>query len=273
MKKKNILGIGAAGAALLISFNAFTYGNGAPQGRTGSPLSAGETCGISYCHSGGPAVSSQLVKITSDIPSTGFLENTLYNFTITLDDGGTTSSKVGFSSSIEDQFGMVGNITAGSGSKTIGNFLTHTSASTAKPGQSKDYDFTWFSGTASQGTTVYVASNFSNSDNSLAGDVIVSASLPLIKANGISLDENSVAKFQMAPNPANDFVLLTELDKKVNEIDIYSLDGKLQQTFSNESKINSSEWSLNLSNLNKGNYLVLPKGTKNPKAQKLIISK
>lgn len=271
MKKKTILGIGALGIASLISFNAFTYGNGAPQGRTGSPLSAGETCGVAYCHSG-PAASSQIISITNDIPSTGFLENTLYNFTITLDDGGTSSSKVGFSSSIEDQFGMVGNITSGSGSKTIGNFLTHTSSSSSKPAQSKDYDFTWFSGTASQGTTVYVAANFSNSSNSVAGDVILTETLPLVKASTISLDENKVAKFKMAPNPAKDFVVLSEMDSEVKEVEVYSLDGKLQKTFTSESKLNSNLWNLNLGELREGQYLILPKGIKSPKAQKLIIS-
>lgn len=271
MKKNTILIVGGIGIACLISFNAFTFGNGAPQGRSGSPLSNGVTCAASGCHTSGPAVTNQIITITNDIPSTGFLENTNYNFTITLDDGGATSSKVGFSASIEDQFGMVGSIIPGGGSKTVGNFLTHTGSSTSKPGQTKDYDFVWNSGTAAVGTQIYVAANFSNSSNSVAGDVIVSESLALLKGSGVSLAENETPKFQMAPNPAVNFVTISDMDPNVFEIEIYAIDGKLMKTFTDDSRETASEWKLNLSEFKAGNYLVVPRGISFSKAQKLII--
>lgn len=271
MKKNTILIVGGISIACLMSFNAFTFGNGAPQGRSGSPLSNGATCAVSGCHVNGPAVSSQIITITNDIPTTGFLENTDYNFTISLDDGGASSSKVGFSASVEDLSGMVGSIAPGAGTKTVGNFLTHTSGSTSKPSQSKDYDFVWNSGTAATGTKIYVAANFSNSSNSVAGDIIVTESLTLLKGSGISLSENELPKFQMAPNPANDFVSISEIDPNVFEIEIYGLDGKLLKTFTEESKESSTEWRLNLSDFSAGDYLLVPRGISLSRAQKLII--
>ena len=271
--KKTILLFAAVGAACLISFSAFTYSSGAPQGRNGSPLSQSVTCATGGCHVNGPAATSQTISISSDIPSTGFLENTLYNFTITLDDGGVSSSKVGFSASLEDPTGMVGIITPGSGTQKNGNFLTHTGGSSPKPNQSKDFNFVWNSGTAGPGTQVYVAANFSNANNSVGGDVIITESLALTKASGLSLNENIKEKFEMSPNPAKEYVNISELNPSVSTIEIYSLDGKLQKSYDREFKKASMEWHLDLSDLRAGSYLLLPRGSTSIQARKLEILK
>lgn len=269
--KKTILVVGGIGLASLISFNAFTFTSGAPQGRNGSPMSQSVTCAASGCHTNGPAVSTQAITITTDIPSTGFLENTIYNITITVDDGGTSSSKVGFSASVEDPSGMVGTVTAGTGTKTVGSFVTHTSGSTPKPAQTKDFDFVWNSGTAGPNTKIYVAANFSNSNSSVSGDVIATESLDLLKGSGLSLGEALEEKFQMAPNPAQNFVMISDLDPHVSQLDVYSLDGRLQKSFTEESKESAKEWRLDISEFKSGNYLVVPSGSAMSQAQKLII--
>jgi hypothetical protein len=59
----------ALAAMALVTYPALTNKNGAPAGKTGSPMSNGQTC--YSCHSG-PSVSTQGVSITSDIPADGY---------------------------------------------------------------------------------------------------------------------------------------------------------------------------------------------------------
>lgn len=273
MKKNTILVIAAVTVGSLISFEAMTFTSGAPSGRNGSPASQNVTCAVAGCHAGGPAVSTQTITITNDIPANGFAENTDYNFTITVADGGTSSSKVGYEASIEDGSGHVGTLTPGTDSKMTGSFLTHTSAGTPMSGGTRDYTFTWNSGTAPDGSTVYVAVNFSNSNNGTTGDVIATETLSLTKASGVSLEENKVDPIQIAPNPASAFTRLSDVSPRTKEIEVYSLDGKLVMTYGEDSKINATEWEINLDSFSNGTYLVLPKGGSIEKATKLQVSK
>ena len=273
MKKKTILALAAVTAGSLISFEALTFTGGAPQGRNGSMVSQGVTCAASGCHTNGPAVSTQTITITSDIPAGGFAENTDYNFTVTLDDGGTSSSKVGFGASIEDGSGHVGTLTAGTGNQKTGSFLTHTSGGTVMAGGNRDYTFTWNSGTAPDGSIVYVAANFSNSNNGFTGDVIATETLTLTKASGVSLTENKVAKLQLAPIPAVSSVNVSNVNPDIRSIEIYSLDGRLIKAFDEDFKTSASDWELSLDGISNGTYLVVPMGEGLGQASKLVVSK
>ena len=259
-------------ACTFISFQALTYSAGAPMGKSGSPKSSGQTCAVAGCHFGGPSVSTQTISVTSDIPTSGFAENTDYTFTVTLNDGGTTSTKVGFQASIEDASGHVGTITPGSSSeRMMGSFVTHSSSGTPMSGGTRSYTFNWNSGTTSGGATVYVAANFTNGMNNTSGDVITSQTLAIAKESGISLNENLVKGFEMAPNPATGFVKISEVDTDTRNIELYGLDGRLIKTFGQESKTGSTEWELELSGLNTGIYLVTSNGKSLDRAQKLVV--
>lgn len=204
MKKTLLLTLGSLCALLIGVSPAISNSNGAPAGRSGSPASSGTTCAVSGCHTGGPAASTQLISITSDIPATGFEPNTTYTFTVTADGNGATHTRLGFEASIEDAGGVhQGTLTAGTGSKLVGasKYATHTTA-TGVVNNSKSWTFTWNSGSAVNNSTVYVAVNFANGNGSTSGDVILTATEVLTKASGIGLDEEVVAQVQLAPNPA-----------------------------------------------------------------------
>jgi hypothetical protein len=274
MRKKTILAFSALVGCLLISHNALTFTSGAPSGRSGSPVASnGSSCASSSCHNG-PAVSTQTISITTDIPANGFAENTDYTITVALDDGGTSTTKAGFMASIEDASGHTGLITPTStDTKSTGAFITHTSSGTAVSGGAKSFDFTWNSGTAPDGTTIYVAANFSNNGGTAQGDVIALENLSLSKASGVSLKENAILDFDIAPNPAVDMVRLSNLDAQVNQINVYALNGELLKTLGNDSKVTATDWELSVNELSNGTYLVVPSNASMKNAQKLVIAK
>ena len=112
---------------VLATFPAWTNKNGAPAGKSGSPMSNGQTC--YSCHSG-PSVSTQTVSITSDIPTDGYLDNTSYTITVTSDAGSAGMSRAGFEASVEKVGSHQGTLTAGTGTQlSQTNYVTQTSSS------------------------------------------------------------------------------------------------------------------------------------------------
>lgn len=275
MKKKTILAIAAVTGCFLISHQAMTYAGGAPSGRSGSPIaSGGNSCASVGCHNNGPAVSTETVVLTSDIPVGGFEENTDYTFTIALNDGGATSTKVGFEASIESMTGHAGTISSSTTeTQLIGSFVTHSNSGTSMSGGTKSYTFTWNSGTTQSGVALFAAVNFTNSSGNTLGDVVITESMMFPKVSGISLNENQVAKFEISPNPANEVAHLSNVDADVREVDVYSLNGKLIKTFSESSKTDDFNWELSLDYFDNGTYLVVPSGKSLKRAQKLMVSK
>ncbi len=171
--KRRISVLLATLAALMISFQGFTNSGGAPQGRTGSPASNGNTCG-GGCHSGGTA-GTKSVSITSTIPASGYQANTNYTITITANNG---TSTIGFSASVEDAAGHVGTISSpGSGAQISGSYVTHTISGTSASGGTKSWTFNWNPGANPPASaTVYTAVNFANGTGGTAGDFILSSS-------------------------------------------------------------------------------------------------
>lgn len=273
MKKKTILLTGAILIGSLVSFEAFTFTSGAPAGRNGSPMSGGVSCAVSGCHSGGPAKTNQIISISSDIPATGFMANTDYNFTVTLDDGGSPTSKVGLEISIEDGSSHVGVLTPGAGTKAAGSFLTHTSTGTVKTGSTKAFDFVWNSGSADNGSKVWIAANFSNANGGFSGDVIVLDTLRLQKESGITLNEIEVKPLQLFPNPATNSVQIQGVDPSAKSIEIFSLEGKLIRTFSRDFKSTNELWVLELNEIENGIYFVLAEGSNLGQATRLVVAK
>ena len=179
---KNLLFVLAAAA---VAVPAFTNANGPGGGKSGSPASNGQTC--SGCHSGA-SISTQSVSITTDIPSTGFVPNTNYQITVTNATGGASNPRSGFQASVESA-GHQGSLTAGTGSKLVNsNFVTHTSSSIAVSNGQAAWTFTWNSGNAPDGTTIFVSSLFANGNGNDNGDAVATQSLALSRST-IGLDE------------------------------------------------------------------------------------
>jgi hypothetical protein len=188
------------GAMALITYPALTDKNGAPAGKTGSPMSNGQTC--YSCHSG-PSVSTQGVSITSDIPADGYLDNTTYTITVTSDAGTAGMSTAGFEASVEKVGSHQGTLTAGSGTQLKqSNYVTQTSSSTSPTNGVKSWSFSWNSGTGSDSVTVYAAGLFANGNNQNSGDALVTTSLEFKKSH-VGLNEAAaLIGLTASPNPA-----------------------------------------------------------------------
>ncbi len=206
-------------AFALATLPALTNSSGPSGGKSGSPASGSQTC--SSCHSGA-SISTQTVNISTDIPSTGFVPNTNYLITVTNATGGASNPKSGFQASVESA-GHQGSLTAGTGSKVVNsNFVTHTSSGNSVSNGQAAWTFTWNSGNAPDGTTIYVASMFANGNNATSGDAVTTQTLGLTRST-LSIDEPQLAVGLM-PNPARDFVTL-ELPQGLMVVRAYSLTG------------------------------------------------
>ncbi len=190
----------------MISYPALTNKNGAPAGKSGSPMSNGQTC--YSCHSG-PAFTTQGITISSDIPSDGFLDNTSYTMTVTSNAGTAGMSRAGFEASVEKVGSHQGTLTAGSGTQlSQTNFVTHTSASYTPTNGVKSWSFSWNSGTGSDSVTVYASGIFANGNNQNSGDALVTTSVQFKKSH-VGLDEaSSMLSLSASPNPAQSTVRL-----------------------------------------------------------------
>ena len=206
-------------AFALASLPALTNSSGPSGGKSGSPASGSQTC--SNCHSGA-SISTQTVNISTDIPSTGFVPNTNYLITVTNTTGGASNPRSGFQASVESA-GHQGSLTAGTGSKVVNSsYVTHTSSGNTVSNGQAAWTFTWNSGNAPDGTTIYVASLFANGNNATSGDAVTTQTLSLTRST-LGVDEPQLA-VGLSPNPARDFVRL-ELPEGLIVVRAYALTG------------------------------------------------
>lgn len=218
-------------AAVGISIPAFTNVGGAPTNKSGSPSSNGNTCAVSGCHTGGPAISTQTIDITTDIPATGFEENTDYTITITADANGSVGSKIGFEASVESTSGVKQGLLSTLDSRTAmtGSSITHRGSSVLPTSGVNTWSFNWNSSTAEDQSTIYVAVNFANGNSSTSGDAIGTATLALNKASGIGVEEFAISNFTLYPNPATDIIRM-DMDLRRGEkvsYQIIAVDGSI----------------------------------------------
>lgn len=253
-KTTSTLGLAFLAAGMLFTQSAITNSSGVPSPLSGSPQSTG-TC--ANCHSGG-SITSQDVTITTDIPASGFEENTDYTITIKGMGNGATAVKGGFNATVEDGSGFVGSLStiSGGGAQVGGNAATHTGGNNTFAGDSLVYKFKWNSGTASS-ATIYTAFNFANGNGVTSGDAIKTETLTLNK-NSIGLEELAIKKLQVFPNPAAEIVNLEFNVPESREIviTITDLSGKnTEELYNGNAPAGPFALSTNLSNLPAGLYI------------------
>lgn len=272
MKKNYLVVIFTSAICLFMGNHAITNSTGAPQGSSGSPASNGNTCARAGCHNG-PAVSSETITITTDIPAAGFLENSTYTVGITADAGSRTVNRMGFQASVEDASGsgFAGTISVSNSNDTrkSGNYITHQFTGTTPSNGSKTWSFEWNSGTAADQATIYAAVNFANNDGGTAGDVIATETLVLNKQMNVGLSAQSINRLSMYPNPVQDKAVLASAERVSGELQIFDLQGKLQLTVDASEKLDDSHWQLNLEGLKAGVYLLKAKDGATIKFEKL----
>lgn len=254
MKKKYLYVLSTA-LALFIAQDAFTSSGGSPSGNSGSPASNGNTCARSGCHSTGTAA-GQTISITTDIPAGGFMEDSIYSITVTANNGGASSDRMGFMASVESPSGHTGNlqITDAARTKKAGSYVTHTFSGIAGSNGENIWNFDWDAQQSPDQSTVYVAVNFSNNNGTTSGDVILTESLVLSKGSGIGLQELKRESMSAYPNPAVDqlvvageefiapYVVLNAAGMRVKELKLVNREGQ--------------HWYFNVSDLKTGVYLI-----------------
>lgn len=208
MKKTLLLAFAFVAAGLGADFHtnhALTNSSGAPQGKTGAP---GEgTC--NDCHSG-PAVTNQVLSVTSNVPVQGYVPGSSYTITVSLTGG--LSNTFGFQASPQNAAGVLqGSMAAGTGTQLIGGnkWITHTSAGNQGTGNAKTWTFQWTAPSPGTGNlTFYVAGNFASGSNGNQGDVIRTTTLALSQASGVGINDISSRGYAVFPNPATDHVTI-----------------------------------------------------------------
>jgi len=181
---------GLAGLAILFasfSENEGLYSTGAPPGYTNSPHD-GQNC--SHCMGG--SASPVTGWITSDVPSTGYKNDSTYNITVTA----TGAGNKGFEVSPQDPSGnILGTLFAGSGSKLIdtGKYITHTAP---KTGSSASWIFQWKAPSSGNGDITFYGS--------VAVTKLATKTTTLtITKNTVGINEGNIAGFNLYPNPVH----------------------------------------------------------------------
>jgi hypothetical protein len=210
---------------------------------SGSPGDGGTSC--TACHSGGNFGAS--VAITHDIPTTGYLLNTTYNVTVT---GTSSASAHGFQMTAEKvaDDSKIGTLIEGTTSSLTngGVNITHTNSSNSS------WTFQWKSPATDEGkVTFFAALNAANDNGGTSGDQVVTGDSGQISS--LSVADAKRLNFEMYPNPAATDLII-QLPSGANEatVEFYDYIGRMSLS----KKISNSDSQINVSNLNKGVYLL-----------------
>ena len=254
--KKNYAFLLSLAMGVFIAQKAFTFSSGAPIGTSNSPASNNNSCDRAGCHNG-PNASGQTVTISTNIPTDGFLEDSIYTVSITAaQNGASGSNRIGFAASVESTSGHEGNIRVTNSGLTqkSGSQITHTSSGITGSGGTITWNFDWDAQSAPDQTTIYAAVNFTNQNGSTSGDVIVNETLALNKNLTIGQQEITVQKLAAYPNPANEQLTLASTEVLEGPFTLWSADGK--QFKVDATPMDAQHWSLDLSTIPTGLYIV-----------------
>ncbi|MDP1726406.1 MAG: choice-of-anchor V domain-containing protein [Bacteroidota bacterium] len=153
----------------------------------GDPAGGYQNC--TFCHNDGSAT-FEAGMISSNIPASGYIGDSIYTITATINSSGTT--KFGFEISPQDSVGNLrGVMTIGGSDMQLvagsnGKYITHTlSGNTGS--STRSWTFTWKAPTAGTGNvTFYGAFNAADGDNTDQGDYILLSRLMVKDASIIS---------------------------------------------------------------------------------------
>tara|TARA_B110000503_G_scaffold104980_1_gene156670 strand:- start:563 stop:1357 length:795 start_codon:yes stop_codon:yes gene_type:complete len=247
MMKKYILFLAFFGATTY----SYTNSGGSPAGNSGSPASGGQTCASGYCHGGGSPSGTEFVDISFSQDSV--LDGDNLTISIGVNTGGA-SSKVGFMASVEDENGNTFTpISVATGSKLVGDYVTHKSTGTTVNNDSIGWDFDLQEANYPDSLTVYAAVNFTNSSGNTSGDYVITAQKTFYRELVFNVAERDLAALIVGPNPAQDFLSVSSIG--LTEIRLYNTMGKflgLDAFHSNS----TDHIQIDVSQLARGNYIL-----------------
>ena len=216
-----------------------------PNANAGAPAdAAGATC--AGCH-GGSAVTQTTGVISSDIPVSGFIGGTTYNFTVTM------SGAAAYSFEMTPQT-ATSNVGLGTWIAGVGTAVsTKYIKSPKKTGVSATWTFQWIAPATATTVTFYGAFNYANDNGTASGDVIKTSSVTYL-ANSTGIDEDAISStlISVFPNPASS-VLHIASPSVFERGFIYSINGSLVKTITETELINKT---IDIAELSNGNYYI-----------------
>lgn len=230
--------------ALISTLNTTTASSSSPpNANAGAPAdAAGATC--AGCHTGS-AVTQTTGVISSDIPASGFIGGTTYNFTVTM----SGAAAYGFEMTPQTATSPVGLGTwiAGVGTAVSTKYIK----SPKKTGASATWAFQWIAPATATTVTFYGAFNYANNNNGSGGDVIKTSSVTYL-ANSTGIDDSSTSNtlISVFPNPSASVLHITS-PSVFEKGFIYSINGSLIKTISEIELINKT---IDIADLSNGNY-------------------
>ncbi len=194
-------------------------------GNAGAPMdNSGQTC--TSCHSGTATQTTGV--ISSDIPGSGYIGGTTYNFTVSM----SGASAYGFEMTPQTPTSNVGLGTwiAGTGSSVSGKYIKQ---SAKKTGASATWTFQWTAPSTATTVTFYGAFNYANNNNNSLGDVIKTSSITYLANTSSVSENNNIVSVSVFPNPTTDDLYIAS-NMSFSDGSIYGLDGKLVKTISGQ---------------------------------------
>ncbi|NPD83538.1 T9SS type A sorting domain-containing protein [Lentimicrobium sp. L6] len=255
-----------APTAMALFFAGTLFHGGSPGGKSGSPGDNGATC--TQCHAG--TATQQDGMISTNIPELGYVTGETYEVMLSATDA--DAGRFGFELTAEDADGnKVGQfIISADGQTQLANgnkAITHTASGITPVGDSKEWAFTWTAPSTDVGIiTFYSAVNAANNNGGTSGDQVLTSNVSYDESTiGIG-EEPLEAFFNMSPNPSFGSIKISHEynDAKLSIIDI---SGKI--VFQEE--YYQSDAQIDLSNLNKGVFLVQLQSKNQVKTMKLMI--
>jgi hypothetical protein len=247
------------------NFNAISYTSGPPAGKTGSP---GDNSNCTSCHTGTPQTLPGM--ITSNIPGTGYLSDSIYTITATI--AVPNINKFGFQISPQNTAGQQEGtliVTNSTETQLVGGtkYIEHKTAGTSGTG-TKTWTFNWQAPAPNNGAvTFYGAFMATNNQANSSGDQCLLSSLtvqqdPLSGINTYFTD-GTVSVF---PVPFNESISVN-IQKQITDgaITLFDISGKVVYVSSINSIIN-----IDTQEFSSGMYLLNISGTEGAYTKKIV---
>lgn len=235
-----------------------------PTQTAGAPMDAGgQNCAL--CHNGS-AVTTTTGVIFTDIPSSGYVPNAIYNVTVAL--AGATCYGFELTPQTPTSSAAVGTWIAGTGSSVSGKYIRQ---SAKKTGTTAIWTFQWKApATATTAVTFYGAFNYGNNNGSDTGDLIKKSSETYTFSTTAGINSlvasNNEGLITVYPNPVVNTLHINSSLIFTKGL-IYSVDGKLVKEIA-LSDLNNKI--INVEDLNAGVYNLVVNMDKGSKVCKFV---
>lgn len=239
-----------------LTHSAYAFSSASPGAKTNSP---GDVNACTQCHTGTLNPGSAAPVISAPTLTNGYVPGQTYTINVAIT--GTSSSRIGFETTIERDANnaKAGTIVVTDATRTTtvngGNGITHNGASgtTAFSGANA-WAFDWTAPAMGTGNvTIYAAMNVTNSNGGTSGDEVYTTTLAVSEAVATSVDEEVLSGdlLTVYPNPAINDLNIKSVEK-IKHVTLFNMEGKIISSMNAVDR----NLTLDISDLNSGIYFV-----------------